>query len=149
MSNLKDEIPVSVSAEGLVSRAEDGKLLADVSKGSIDYKNPAYAKGRYKEAIEAAAAKFEAGDTEEAKEDPPLVDEPIPVENLGAPDRDPIHGYFSHEWVNYDVRTLSDKEFAHKYSHCAENMLDWILHRPDLFTDIETSDNRFGKLLEK
>ena len=154
---MSEELNISISSDGAITRDKDNKHLADVdlATGKVKYTNPAYAKGDYKQAIQELAgqvislgkskptgkAKPEVAtkDKSDAKGDPRVPS--------AIPPRDKVMGDFSAAHINYDHANLSDKEFSTKYKNTALCQLEFIAYRPELFADRTALEERFAKLL--
>lgn len=149
------ETEVKLTEDGKIIRVADGKHLATVNDDGIKYENAAYAKGNYKQAIEAAAQGQpeepeqsedpEAGEEEGGDEEKP---KPKTLKGYPQPEKHPTLGTFSAAHMNWDLDNLNDKQFAKKYRKCAECMLDFTARKPEKFPDRARLDERLAALLE-
>lgn len=148
------EINISIDEQGQVTRDEDEKHLADVNleTGEVKFANAAYAKGNYKAAIEALAAKTVSGEKPKTKAKPvkepeaEVVTDADPRVPLEEPAPHPNLGRSSAAHINYDFANMSEKEFAAKYQRTAASKLEFTARRPELFANIEALDERLGAL---
>lgn len=136
---------LTLNEDGTITRDEDKKLVATVKDGKIDYAAPAYAKGAYKETIEALV--FGGVEPEPEPEEVPEVEpEPEKKPELVKPEPHMYHGTFSAEFLNYDFATMSEEEFAAKWTIGSEAVLEWIALEPSKFHNIPALEERLASL---
>jgi len=138
---------LTLNEDGTITRDEDKKLVATVKDGKIEYSAPAYAKAVYKETIEALVSGeivSEPEPEEAPKPTPESEEKAAPVK----PVRDPHHGAFSAEFLNYDFATMKEEEFSAKWKPSAEVMLEWIVNDPGKFHNIPALEERLTSLAQ-